>query len=361
MIAVGLIGYGAIGALRAQALEQTPGVRLGKLAEPVGERRAAAAAKHRVSTTPSLDEMLADPQIDAVIVSTPPNLHHAHCVAALRAGKHVLCEKPLAPTVAEARDMVRIAEACGQVLATGFNYRFYPGVARARELMAQGQLGDVVYVKSYAGHPGGPEFTHPWVRNPKIVGGGALMDNGIHVADLTLHFLGGFTLGCGLRSESVWQFTGSEDNGFVLARGDDGRIGMVHASWSAWRGYQWRVEVCATKGALEISYPPMLLMQYERPVGAAKRGRRRIHAFPTFQLKERLRSYRWTLVQSFISEQLDFAARLQGKPFVGATGADGLHAVELAQSAYQDTADAGAAPSNGYFDRSIVEREISIG
>ncbi|MBI4675354.1 MAG: Gfo/Idh/MocA family oxidoreductase [Chloroflexi bacterium] len=352
-ITFGLIGYGAIGALRAQALEHTPGVRLGMIAEPVDERRAAAAAKHRAPTTRALDEMLADPQIDAVVVSTPPNLHHAHCVAALRAGKHVLCEKPLAPTLEQARDMVAVAQACGKALATGFNYRFYPGVMRARELIAQGQLGEIVYVKSYAGHPGGPEFTHAWVHNPEIVGGGALMDNGIHVADLTLHFLGTFAASCGLRSESVWQFAGSEDNGFVLARSEDGRIGMLHASWSAWRGYQWRVEVCATKGALEISYPPMLLLHYERPDGAAKHGRRRLHTFPVFQIQERLRSYRWTVVQSLIAEQVDFVARLQGKTFVGATGADGLHAVELAQSAYRDVTVAAPVSHTGHFEMVI--------
>lgn len=336
MITFGLIGYGAIGALRAQALEQTPGGRLGMIAEPVDERRSTAAAKHRVRTTASLGEMLADPQIDAVIVSTPPNLHHAHCVAALRAGKHVLCEKPLAPTLDQARDMVAIARQCGKTLATGFNYRFYPGVMRARELIERGQLGDIVYVKSYAGHPGGPEFTHPWVHSPEIVGGGALMDNGIHLADLTLYFLRTPILSVGARSDKVWHFAGSEDNGFVLAHSDDGRIGMLHASWSEWRGYQWRVEICGSQGALYISYPPMLLIQYTRPRDASKRGHRRIHAFPSFQIKERLRSYRWTVVQSFIAEHMDLAARLDGGVSVGATGTDGLRAVEFAQSAYRD-------------------------
>lgn len=335
MMKFGLIGYGAIGQLRAQSLRQTPGTELMLIVEPVDARRAEA-ARAGFQVARSIDELTARQDIDAVIVSTPPNLHREHCVQVLRAGKHTLCEKPLASTVEDCRYIVETAQQCKRVLGTGFNYRFYPAVAKARELIAAGKIGAVDHVKSFAGHPGGPEFTHQWVHNPKIMGGGALMDNGIHLADLTLHFLGEVVVSHGLRSERVWEFPGSEDNGYVLMRTREGRVGTLHASWSEWTGYHFDVEISGTQGCVHLQYPPMMTTHYDRPAGSAKRGRRTIFLFPVFQVQERLRSYRWTIIQSFIAEHLDFIARIAGKPGVGATGVDGLRAVELAYSAYRE-------------------------
>ncbi|MCC7162194.1 MAG: Gfo/Idh/MocA family oxidoreductase [Anaerolineae bacterium] len=334
MIKFGLVGYGAIGEVRAQALKGTPEAKLSLIIDPVQERRKQAKAAHSIRVSSALQDLLDDDAIDAVIVSTPPNLHRVHCEAALMAGKHVLCEKPLAPTPQDCRSIVETALKCGRVLATGFNYRFYPGIVLARQWIEQGRIGQVTHVKSVAGHPGGPEFTHQWVHDPRIVGGGALMDNGIHLADLTLLFLGPVETSCGFTSHQTWQFQGTEDNGFVLMQTSDGRIGSLHATWTAWKGYHWQVEIHGTRGSIQVSYPPMMAALYDRPLGAAKRGKRHLELFPVFQVFERLRSYRWTVVQSFIAEQTDFISRLKSERGSGATGLDGLRAVELAMSAY---------------------------
>lgn len=334
MTGFGLVGYGAIGQVRAEALRQTPGAELRCVVDSQAERCAVAKARFGVRTVATLEELLAQDDIQAVIVSTPPNRHREPCERALLSGKHVLCEKPLASTVADCEAMVETGRKTGKTLATGFNYRFYAAVARAREIIQSGGIGEVIHVKSCAGHPGGPEFTHAWVHDASIMGGGALMDNGIHAADLTLHFLGPVAESRGYRSERVWGFAGSESDGFVQMRTADGRIGTLHASWTEWRGYRFHIDVYGDKGCLRICYPPMLTVHHQRPAGAAKRGRRRIHCFPLFQICERLRSYRWTIIRSFIAEQIDFLARTEDRPGVGASGEDGLHAVELANSAY---------------------------
>jgi predicted dehydrogenase len=343
MIKFALIGYGAIGRLRAQALGDTPGAKLGMIVESVPERRAEA-SRLGVRTAASIDELVDSKEIDAVIVSTPPNVHRQHCEQVLQSGKHVLCEKPLASTVEDCRHIIETARQQGCTLATGFNYRFYPAVSKARELIRAGRIGDVTYVKSYTGHPGGPEFTHPWVHDPTVMGGGALMDNGIHAADLTLHFLGEAVESFGFGTEQVWQFPGSEDNGMVLMRSREGRLGMLHASWTEWRGYRFYVDIFGTEGSVRLWYPPMLTILHERPLKSAKRGRRNIFWFPTFQIQERLRSYRWTIVQSFIAEHLDLMERIAGRVGVGATGDDGLRAVELANSAYNGKSSSGDRP-----------------
>ena len=163
---------------------------------------------------------------------------------------HVLCEKPLATTVQDCRSIVEAARRYRRTLGTGFNYRFYPAIAKARELIAEGRIGELDHVKSFAGHPGGPEFTHQWVHDSTIMGGGALMDNGIHVADLTLHFLGEVLESHRYCTERVWRFRGSEDNGYVLMRTSQGVVGMLHASWTEWPGYRFSVDIYGTEGCI---------------------------------------------------------------------------------------------------------------
>jgi predicted dehydrogenase len=333
----GLIGCGAIGVFRAESLAKTPGAKLTAVFDISPEKRAEFARKYRVRATETLAEIIEDPSIDAVIVSTPPNLHREHCELALHAGKHVLCEKPLASTAEDCRRIVETARACKKVLATGYNYRFYPAIIKAKELIQAGKIGEVTSVKSYAGHPGGMEFTHQWVHDPRVMGGGALMDNGTHLADLMLYFLESPPIETyGFCSDSVWNFGESEDNGFILTRTAQGRIGTLHASWSEWKGYHFEVEICGTNGSISVKYPPMMTVLYERPQTAAKKGKRRIYLFPLMQIKERIRSYRWTLEQSFIGEQTDFLRRVEGLAGFGATGIDGLRAVELVNSAYKN-------------------------
>ena len=91
-------------------------------------------------------------EVDAVIVSTPPSLHAEMCIEALESGKHVLCEKPLARTPDECKSIFKAAEKSGRFLATGFNYRFYPSVHKARALLDAGVIGELNHIRSYSGY-----------------------------------------------------------------------------------------------------------------------------------------------------------------------------------------------------------------
>lgn len=355
----GLIGCGAIGAFRAESLAKTDGAELATVFDISPERREEFARKYAVRTAPTLDELLCDSSIDAIIVSTPPNLHREHCERALRAEKHVLCEKPLASTVEDCRAIVKTAQQCERILATGYNYRFYPAIVKAKELIRDGKIGEIISVKSFAGHPGGLEFTHQWVHDPKVMGGGALMDNGTHLADLMLYFLDSEPLEThGFSSSRVWNFGRSEDNGYILTRTAEGRVGTLHASWSEWKGYHFDVEISGTKGSIALKYPPMMTVYTERPPDNSKKGKRRIFIFPLMQIRERLRSYRWTLEQSFIAEQTDFMRRVQKQEGVGASGLDGLRAVELVNAAYEDNPKDEFQPE--FSEQSPVRKNIAV-
>lgn len=340
MIGVALIGAGAIGGLRAAALAKTPGLKL----QVVADVRPAAAAQlaqlYGVDSTVDWRVAVGRSDIGLVIISTPPNLHMPVAVAAAAAGKHLLCEKPLAHTLADAEQICAAARAQGVMLKTGFNHRYFPAMRYARRLIDKGTIGAVVALRAYARHPGGAEFGHGWVTDGAITGGGSLIDNGIHILDLTRFFFGDVTAVKGYTANLIWPFERAEDNAYALLRNANGAIGQVYASWTEWRGYHFAVEVHGTRGYVRAAYPPMLVEwgQIDEP---GQRARPRFELFPLFQVRERLQSWRWTIVSSLVAEQRDLVSAIRAGQQVPPDGDDGLRALQLAHAIYRSAREGG--------------------
>ncbi|MDP9177005.1 MAG: Gfo/Idh/MocA family oxidoreductase [Gemmatimonadota bacterium] len=322
----GLIGCGDIGQLRARAVAKASH-RLTAVSDVDG-RKMAQAARHGAAQFADWREMVERLDVDAVIVSTPPILHAELTVGALHAGKHVLCEKPLARDPAECHKMLDAATETGRVLATGFNYRFYPSFRLAREWLHAGRIGDLSHIRSYGGYS---VHDQPKVYEAEVVGGGALHDIGIHLMDLTRWFLGEVESVQGLATGSVWNLPGCEDNAFVLLRGAAGRVATLHASWTEWGRYQFMIELVGRSGRIRASCFPMFveLLSSDRPGGQVTRT---VERFPLVFLGEHLRSYRWVVVKSFVQELDAFARLVRGEASDIATGPDGARAVEIAYS-----------------------------
>jgi predicted dehydrogenase len=332
---LGLIGCGQAGSLRAAAIARLPDFVLVAVNDADAARARALSAKYGAVAYSDWRTLVERNDVDALIVSTPPSIHAEICIGALANRKHVLCEKPLAPSPADCKDILKAVKRSNCLLATGFNYRFYPAVTKAREILDAGLIGDLDHIRSYAGHPGGSEFTHPWVHDVKVMGGGALFDNGIHIIDLTRYFLGEVAEVKGYATNSIWGFPGCEDNGFALLKSPTGKIASLQASWSEWRGYRFWIEVYGTQGCVRASYPPMLT-QMVRIDERSGRTRRKIYLFPKLQVIERLRSYRWTGLQSFMMELIAFARTIAGEKTRLALGRDGAKAVEIAHAVAQN-------------------------
>lgn len=337
LIGVALIGAGAIGALRAEAVAQTSALKLRYIADVRKELAEAVARQHGGQAITDWRQAIEKPEVALVIVSTPPNLHGEMAVAAMAAGRHVLCEKPLAHTLADAERMCAAARQYQVCLRTGFNHRYFPPMAFARQLINQGKIGQVLSVRAYAGHPGGQEFGHAWVHDGAITGGGSLVDNGIHILDLTNYFLDDdVTSAKGYIANLVWPFETAEDNGFALFRTAHGKVAYVHASWTDWYGYRFWVEVVGTKGYVRASYPPMLAEWGETPEPGV-RARRRYNLFPWFQIQERLRSWRWTTVRAFVQEMSEFSAAIRAGHHAQCTGLEGLRTLQMAHAIYRSS------------------------
>ncbi len=188
-IGIGLLGYGAIAAEHLQAIAAVPGLRLAAVCDRSPERLLAAARavpeanRHRAPAS-----LLADPQVEAVVVSTPPNTHHPMARAVLEAGRHVVVEKPVCLTRREADDLMGAARAAGRVLTVFQNRRWDPDFLAVRRVVASGRLGEVFHAETFVGghqHPCGL-----W-HSDATVSGGVVFDWGAHYLDWLLAILPG--------------------------------------------------------------------------------------------------------------------------------------------------------------------------
>ena len=310
-LGVGLIGYAFMGAAHSQAWRTAPhffdlpmrpeltvlagrdAVRVADAAQRLGWR----------STETDWRRVLERDDVDLVDVCTPGDTHAEIAIAALEAGKHVLCEKPLANTVAEAEamaDAAARAAARGVRSMVGFTYRRVPAIGLARDLVAQGRLGDIRHVRA--------QYLQDWIADPTApmswrlekdrAGSGALGDIGAHIVDLTQHITGQTLTGVSAMLETfvkerplpasegslagvAGEGTGTvtvDDAAVFLGRFDGGALATFEATrFALGRKNAIRIEVNGSRGSLAFDFEDMNVLHFfdgDEPAGTA--GFRRI-------------------------------------------------------------------------------------
>jgi len=189
-IGVGILGTGRISGVHVEALQGIDGAEVVAACSTTRERVESFASRYRIphAFTDS-SQLLVQPGLDAVVIATPNDTHAPLSIAALEAGKHVLCEKPMALNFAQARKMAAVSENTGRLLMIGMCRRFGEKVLALRRFVEQGDLGHVYYARAgYTrrwGNPGG------WFSVSERSGGGPVIDLGVHVIDLVRYLLGG--------------------------------------------------------------------------------------------------------------------------------------------------------------------------
>jgi predicted dehydrogenase len=244
-----IVGCGPIGQKRAAAI-----ARLGHqtvLAVDFAKERAAEISS-RSGARPASDFRVAAEaaDIDAVVIATPHAELAAIATACLRAGKHVLVEKPGGRNLAEVRAIAAAAATTDRVAKVGYNHRFHPAMSRAREIVDRGEIGGLMFVRGRYGHGGRPDYEKEWRFARAISGGGELIDQGSHLIDLAQWLLGEFTEVQGTVRTFFWDAE-VEDNVFLTLSTADSRIAWLHASWTEWRNL-FSLEIYGRDGKLQI-------------------------------------------------------------------------------------------------------------
>ena len=228
-----VIGCGLIGRKRVNALGPNPPLLY---ACDLDATRAADLAKLAPGCATAADfaAVLADPRIDAVIVATLNASLAPITLAAVRAGRHVLVEKPGALNAAQLRIVADAAAKTGARVRLGYNHRFHPALRKARDYIDAGALGPLMFLRARYGHGGRKGYDREWRADPTLSGGGELIDQGVHLIDLASWFLGDFTTIEGHATTSFWDMP-VDDNAFLSLRTAAGQTAWLHVSCTEWK------------------------------------------------------------------------------------------------------------------------------
>lgn len=230
-LAVGIVGCGLIGQKRARAL---PGGRLVATNDIDTARAQALADAYGAAVESTWESLVARDDLDVVIVATTNDMLAPITLAAIHAGKHVLVEKPAARTVKELQPLIDAAAAAGVQVRVGFNHRYHPAFIKAQELQKSGALGDMMFIRGRYGHGGRVGYDREWRADPEMAGGGELIDQGVHLIDLSRLFMGDFTSVEGLATTFFWDML-VDDNGFMMLRTPEDTVAWLHVSCTEWK------------------------------------------------------------------------------------------------------------------------------
>ena len=268
MFNIGIIGCGKIAQVRhIPEYAGHPQARLAGFYDLNQERARELAEKWGGKAYSSWEEMLADPGIDAVSICVANNAHAQLSIAALQAGKHVLCEKPMATTLADCEAMVAAARESGKFLMIGQNQRLTKAHQKARELVENGTLGKILTFRTTFGH-GGPETwsvdpgKNTWFFDKSKAAMGAMADLGIHKTDLIQYLLGQTVVETTAKVTTLdkrgadGQLIGVDDNAICIYRMSGGAMGTMTASWTFYGAEDNSTVLYGTKGILRIYDDP---------------------------------------------------------------------------------------------------------
>jgi predicted dehydrogenase len=230
---IAIVGCGLIGQKRLRSLR--PGDQVVALVDPAKERAQNLASQVRdAAVLTDWRAAVERTDVDAVFVSTSNDALAAVTLGAVEAGKHVLVEKPAARAPEELTPVIAAAERQGVCVQVGFNHRYHPAFQQARALLDAGVLGPLMFIRARYGHGGRLGYDKEWRANPAISGGGELLDQGVHLIDLSRWFLGDFPHVQGHVATFFWDMP-VEDNGFLLLRTAAGQVAWLHATWTEWK------------------------------------------------------------------------------------------------------------------------------
>ncbi len=248
----GIIGTGAIATMHAAALEAAGNAELVAVYDKATGRANDFAAKYNVRSVESFEDFLADPEVEAVTIATPTGIHGAVVLPAAKAGKHILCEKPLDVTLEKSDEIIDTCNANDVTLAAVFQSRFGTSVQFLKKAIDSGRFGKMVLARTQIRWFRSEEYydSAGWRGTWALDGGGALTNQSIHTIDLLVYLNGD--------PEQVFAFADTmthtgievEDTAAAVVKFKNGSMGTIEASTSCEPGFPRRIEISGSKGSV---------------------------------------------------------------------------------------------------------------
>ncbi|NHZ85199.1 MAG: Gfo/Idh/MocA family oxidoreductase [Planctomycetia bacterium] len=243
---IGIIGYGKMGQIRHNAINEMNSGDVVAISDPY--------IKAPINEIPniSVEELLNNSRIDIVIICTPNYLNKKFTIKALNANKHVFCEKPPCLTEGDMEEIIDVETKSGKKLMYGFNHRHHDSIIRMKEIINSGQFGKILWMRGRYGKSVTPEYFKEWRTKKDLAGGGILIDQGIHMLDLFIHFGGDFDTIKAEVTNSYWN-SEVEDNAFVILKNShSGLVASLHSTMTQWR-HLFSLEVFLENGYMVLN------------------------------------------------------------------------------------------------------------
>lgn len=265
-IGFGLVGVGMIAGFHAQAIAQTRGGRLVGVATRSAESGRAFAEKYAAPfATTDVAALVARPDIHVVCITTPSGAHLEPALAAIRAGKHVVIEKPLEINPARADEIIAAAAAAGVHVAPIFQARFGDGARTVKAAIDSGRLGRLVLASAYVKWHRKAEYYTGWKGTLKLDGGGALINQSIHAVDLLQWFAGLPAQVFAMKTRRVHTGIEAEDTAVAVLQFPDGALGTIEASTALYPGWSRRLEICGEHGSIVLEDDRIARWEFRTP------------------------------------------------------------------------------------------------
>jgi predicted dehydrogenase len=246
-----LIGTGGIAQTYAQAFQQSNCCTLVAVADINQDSAKAFAEPFGAKSFSDYKNLAENTELDAVIVATPPNTHPEIAIYFMRRGVHVLCEKPLCLSVAEAKAMIETAAQTGVVFTMATKFRYCEDVVKAKAILASGVLGEIVQFEN--AFTAKVDMSKRWNSVKEIAGGGVLIDNGTHSVDIIRYFLGAIREVLAVETSGT-QNLPVDENVKLLAKTANGVVASVDLTWGINKELPNFISIYGTNGTLQIGW-----------------------------------------------------------------------------------------------------------
>ncbi len=246
---IGIIGCGLIGKKRADNLGKQG--RLIACADiNIKNAELIANKKNKIKVFKDWRKLLRIKELDIVIIATIHNQLSKILLGAIKMGKHVFIEKPASINLTKLRSIIKENKILKRKIRVGYNHRFLSAIIKCKELLDKNILGDLMFIKASYGHGGRFGYDKEWRMNPKISGGGELIDQGSHLIDLSEFFFGKIIKAEGTLRDFFWKKK-VDDNAFLTLKFRNNLISFLHVSCTEWKN-NFLFEVYGSKGKLRI-------------------------------------------------------------------------------------------------------------
>lgn len=263
----GIIGTGMIAHFHAQAIRAMSGCRVAACFNQNPEKARSFAAEYGCRPCVSLDELLADPDVQIVTICTPSGAHREPAVAAALAGRHVVVEKPLEITLERCDDIIRACEQSGVKLCTIFPSRFSAANVALKQAIDSGRFGRITLGDTYVKWWRTQEYYDGggWRGTWALDGGGAFMNQAIHNVDLLSWLMGDVAEVAGFTTTLAHERIEVEDVGVACLKFRSGAVGVMEASTAAWPGLLKRTEIHGSRGTVIVEQDSIIKWEFADP------------------------------------------------------------------------------------------------